>query len=80
MTGVIVVVLVAVVVMLLAGVAVSVQRLRTALQRLRDAADSSMTSVRPIVDELTEATQVTSHESAQLQASVERLRAGRRDD
>ena len=79
MTGVIVVVLVAVVVMLLAGVVVSVLRLRTALQGLRDTADTSAATVRPIVDELTEGTQVTSVESAQLQVSVEQLRAGRRD-
>ena len=80
MTGVLVVMLVAVAVVLLAAVAVVVLRLRTALQGLRDAGDSSAGAVRPMVDELTEAGQVTSVESAELQASIERLRTGWRAD
>jgi hypothetical protein len=80
MTGVIVVVLVAVVVTLLAGVGVSVLRLRTALHGLRAVADSSAAKVGAVVDELKEAGRVTSLESAQLQADIAQLRAGRRDD
>lgn len=80
MTAIIVVVLVAVVCLLAAGVIVVGLRLRTALVGLREATERSAGTVQPIIDELTEAAAVTSVESAQLQASVEQLRAGRRAD
>jgi hypothetical protein len=76
-TAVIVILLVAVVCMLVAGVIVAVLRLRTALVGLREAGERSAGVVQPLIDELTEASAVTSVEAAQLQASIEQLQAGR---
>jgi predicted PurR-regulated permease PerM len=76
--GAVVTLVVAIAVMLLLAVPVAVLRLLTAVRGLRSAVDSSQQWLQPILDELSEAGQVTSLELAQLQASVADLSAQRR--
>jgi len=76
--GAIVVLVVAIAIMLLLAVVVAVLRVLTALRGLRSAVDSTQRWLRPVLDELNEAGQVTSLELAQLQASVADLTAQRR--
>lgn len=76
--GAIIVVVTAVVVMLVAGVVVAVVRLLGALRQLRSAVEHTQQWVQPVIDELTENSQVASLEAAQLQASVDELRTARK--
>jgi hypothetical protein len=68
---------VAIAIMLVAAVAVGVLRLLGAVRRLTAAADGTRKQLEPIVTELQENSEITGLESAQLQASLESLRARR---
>ena len=77
MMDAIVVVLLAVAIMLVCAVVVGVVRLLGVLRQLRAAVDSTRQWLQPAITELTEASQVTTLELAQLQTSVADLSAAR---
>lgn len=75
---VVLVLLVAILIMLLIGVVVAIQRLRTAVGRLRSGVEAETERLQRLLTELNEAGQVTNLELEELQASVDALQTGRR--